>query len=89
MLAEVGSLFPPAPFCDGIGSCLPGAVTSCGAYECDGVLCRTSCTLDAHCITTHFCDTVNAACTAKYATGHSCTANVQCISGTCTSGYCV
>lgn len=43
--------------CTGSGSCGPPASsTPCGAYACGPSSCKTSCTTDADCISSYFCD---------------------------------
>jgi len=41
----------PVPGCDGAGTCVAGAPSSCGVYQCSGTgaTCKTSCTLDTDC----------------------------------------
>jgi hypothetical protein len=50
-----------ASTCNGTGTCSAGISTSCGAYQCSGAVCGTSCTTDAAC--TGFC--AAGACSAK------------------------
>ncbi len=46
----------PMPACNGVGACVAGAPSSCGAYQCSasGTSCKTSCTVDTDC-NTGFC----------------------------------
>jgi hypothetical protein len=41
----------PVPACNGAGTCVAGAPSSCGVYQCSatGASCKTSCTSDADC----------------------------------------
>ena len=38
-----------ASTCDGAGTCNAGATTSCGAYQCAGAVCGTTCSNDSFC----------------------------------------
>jgi len=41
----------PVPACNGAGTCVAGAPSSCGTYQCSatGASCKTSCTVDTDC----------------------------------------
>jgi hypothetical protein len=46
--------------CNGVGTCLPETTTDCGEYLCSKpvgqpAFCRTSCSLDAHCVSADYC----------------------------------
>ncbi|MFH2007115.1 MAG: putative metal-binding motif-containing protein, partial [bacterium] len=42
--------------CDGAGSCNDGGTQDCSPYLCDGIDCRTSCTLNSHCVGGYHCE---------------------------------
>ncbi|MEM6531272.1 MAG: hypothetical protein AAF654_01545 [Myxococcota bacterium] len=80
------------------GSCLPildggeglSGPTGCpGNYLCDGSSsdCPTSCTTDADCDMSHFCEVDNT-CRIKLGPGASCTVGNECESGFCTDNVC-
>ncbi|HEY0706885.1 MAG TPA: hypothetical protein VGG33_08815 [Polyangia bacterium] len=50
-----GSTATAAGKCDGAGTCIVPAGTSCGAYVCSGSACGTSCSGDAQCKSGHGC----------------------------------
>jgi subtilisin-like proprotein convertase family protein len=80
--------------CSGDGTCVDGGSTDCSPYQCDdaGLACRTICTEDPHCITTHWCDTFDVAdnkCKEKFDNGESCLQATQCKSSFCSpDGVC-
>lgn len=73
--------------CNGSGVCTSGA-SSCAPYICNasGNGCRTNCSSDTHCVSTHFCS--GSSCVPKKANGLICTAANQCTSGFCVDGAC-
>jgi hypothetical protein len=71
--------------CNGAGAC--GGTTSCGGFAClDTTQCRTTCTTDSNCLSTHYCS--GGVCVAKSANGAACTAANACVSGYCADGVC-
>jgi hypothetical protein len=55
----------PARFCNGTGTCsAAGATTTCSVYNCDPstLMCRTSCSSDAHCVLPSVCTEAFSAC---------------------------
>lgn len=62
-----------------------GGSVSCGFYACNGTACRATCTQQAHCLTTGWCDTAVSQCKADLGTGSACTLNEQCTSNVCSS----
>jgi hypothetical protein len=75
--------------CDAKGHCLFG-VEDCSAYSCnDGSPgCKKTCTGDADCLTTHYCDGATNTCKQKLANGTKCTSVVECKSGNCEDAVC-
>ncbi|MDC3984826.1 MopE-related protein [Polyangium jinanense] len=76
--------------CNGAGACKAGVTASCTPYVCaPGVSCPTTCTSDANCASTHYCNASNQ-CVSKKATGQTCTnpTGNECTSGNCVDGYC-
>lgn len=71
--------------CDGNGTCVAPAATPCSPYLCDAsaIGCLTSCTTNAQCETTHFCDTATSTCVVKKNNGGTCNSGAQCASGFC------
>lgn len=71
--------------CDGQGTCVAPAKTSCAPYQCDGVnnVCLTTCKNNAECQNTHYCDTGTSKCVVKKTNGNTCTSAGQCASGFC------
>jgi hypothetical protein len=43
------------PMCDGVGACASGPTQDCKGFACVNATCKTSCTNDTTCATTHFC----------------------------------
>ncbi|MBM4353600.1 MAG: hypothetical protein FJ109_07340, partial [Deltaproteobacteria bacterium] len=79
--------------CNGIGACSNGGEVDCTPYQCadDGLECRASCLDDAHCVTTHWCDTFvlnDSKCKAKFDNGQGCVQGNQCKSSFCIDGVC-
>ena len=75
-----------------VGTCAiapQGTSGTCGGYLCDGVnaTCPTSCTSDANCISTDYCN-ASGFCAPKKGWGQTCTATDQCASGFCVDGVC-
>ncbi|MFH2005782.1 MAG: MopE-related protein [bacterium] len=74
--------------CDGVGGCQDGGTTDCSPYVCNtgGGVCRSSCTLNSHCISGYWCS--GNACVPLGNTGSACTNPSQCTSNQCWDGYC-
>ncbi|MDY0000802.1 MAG: MopE-related protein [Polyangia bacterium] len=74
--------------CNGLGTCSDGGTVNCSPYLCDGagLDCRTSCTLNTHCITGSYCD--GGVCFGKKADGQACSDGSQCTSNFCFDGVC-
>lgn len=75
-------------FCDGTGTCAAsGSTSDCAPFKCvDGVGCPTTCTKDADCVSSAFCDA--GACKPKLAAGIACTEARECVDGVCADGNC-
>lgn len=84
-----GSTQQNADICNGVGGCWDQGQTNCSPYMCDGAgfACRTSCTLDSHCISTHWCNG-SGVCEQKKSNGILCNGDEECQSGNCVDGYC-
>jgi hypothetical protein len=77
--------------CDAAGNCNVANNVNCSPYECNGASCRTSCGMDSHCVSTHFCLNPGASgvCTLKRAAGVACGGTNQCSGSlTCVDGVC-
>ncbi len=79
--------------CNGSGVCSDGGNVDCTPYQCavDGLECRTSCSEDPHCVTTHWCDTFvlkTNTCKPKLDNGAACVQGNQCKSSFCIDGVC-
>lgn len=85
-----GGRFTPVRQCNGSGTCTAATAQSCsGNLGCNGNDCRSTCTIDADCVSNQFyCS--SGSCVMKKAGGQSCTANTanQCTSGNCVDGVC-
>ncbi|RLB60456.1 MAG: hypothetical protein DRI90_13705, partial [Deltaproteobacteria bacterium] len=70
-------------FCDGSGTCQPGATSSCSPYACDqnGTVCLTSCTGTSDCEGTNIC--ISTVCQPPLPDGDPCTTDAHCNSGIC------
>ncbi|MBX7197028.1 MAG: hypothetical protein K1X94_33575, partial [Sandaracinaceae bacterium] len=82
-----GTEQPPA-YCNA-GACAAAPPTkSCGLFACGTLTCKTSCAVDADCVSTAFCNTTTSACEPKKPSGSACTSGSACASGFCASGVC-
>jgi hypothetical protein len=81
-----GSTAFAAASCDGNGNCGSAIGVSCGTYKCGGSVCKDSCQTSNDCISTAYCGT--SQCLSKQGSGSPCTANEQCLSGTCSGNFC-
>jgi hypothetical protein len=74
--------------CNDLNAGNPGA-PSCAPYVCNGVStsCPTSCTSDANCASSDFCNT-GGACVVKKPNGSACAGSNQCQSGSCVNAIC-
>ncbi|PIE17571.1 MAG: hypothetical protein CSA65_08475 [Proteobacteria bacterium] len=71
--------------CDAKGTC-EQRDESCGGFACKNAnSCRTTCTLEAHCVAPASCDLADNSCKSAQADGTPCGTN----GALCTSGYCV
>ena len=67
--------------CDGMGTCVPGAVRACSPYVCGGAgTCSTACTAPADCATDYSC--IGGACKKKSG-GAACASGAECATGAC------
>ncbi len=73
--------------CDGNGGCFCFQ-QSCLPYNCVGNACATSCASDFECDGGHYCIVADGVCAPKRPAGASCSANDQCLSGTCAVDTC-
>ncbi|MBI2389826.1 MAG: hypothetical protein HYV09_09560 [Deltaproteobacteria bacterium] len=81
-----GGTITNAQVCNGGGACRANGTTPCGGYACVGAGCGTTCTTNADCASTHYCDA--AACVPKKTNGAACTTTFECSSGNCVDGVC-
>lgn len=81
-----GQTFFPNDLCDGNGTCLNTASTSCCPYLCSGSTCSSFCVSDAGCCDGNYC--LNSSCVPRNANGTACTNARECSSGYCVDGVC-
>jgi len=72
--------------CNGAGTCVDGGSVDCSPYLCLGDDCRTSCTLNSHCVAGSWCS--GGFCVGQKGLGQSCTGGAECLSGNCVDGVC-
>jgi len=72
--------------CNGSGACKSMGTVTCAPYICAGTTCTKTCTTDAGCVGTHYCEA--GACVPKRAAGGVCTAGRECTSGFCADKVC-
>jgi hypothetical protein len=68
--------------CDGMGGCQVQELT-CSAYSCVSGACKTSCSSQNDCQSTHYCDGASSTCKPKKDLGVSCVGPSECNSGFC------
>jgi MYXO-CTERM domain-containing protein len=75
-------------FCNGSGTCVPGATENCAPNACNAVKtgCGTGCSTDAECSAGSYCSSSN--CLVKKDNGAACSAINQCKSNFCVDGVC-
>jgi alpha-tubulin suppressor-like RCC1 family protein len=73
--------------CDGKGTCVGGATTSCGQFTCSATTgCASTCAADTDC-PGGYCSAAKT-CAATLSDGSTCSANDQCTHANCISGVC-
>ncbi|MEZ4441201.1 MAG: hypothetical protein R3B72_19025 [Polyangiaceae bacterium] len=79
----IGESYTEAGSCNGAGTCLAGATTSCGLYTCadDGGACQTTCADSSDCAPGAFCD--GNQCAPLKTLGSACESGEECASGFC------
>ncbi len=80
-----GGMRTLASTCDAGGMCAAGAVTSCGAFACNGPVCFSGCGSDADCVAPNVC--VGGTCGLR-PSGVACMKASECGSGNCIDGVC-
>lgn len=86
--ACTGQVFTPAATCDGAGTCKTVTPGNCpGNLLCDGggLMCKTTCTADADCVSPTMC--TNGTCSLK-PMGTACGSATECASNFCEQGVC-
>ncbi|MBI2394944.1 MAG: hypothetical protein HYV09_35570 [Deltaproteobacteria bacterium] len=74
--------------CNGSGSCISSTPVDCAPYACSGGACKTTCEVDADCVSTAYC-TSGKTCAPKKDPGTACTADRECTGGNvCVDGFC-
>lgn len=80
----------PEERCAGTSAtCVASTPISCNGYVCVGATCGTSCTTDADCLATHFCQ-AGGLCAPRRIDGTACTGpttGIECVSGACTASF--
>ena len=72
--------------CDGKGTCVMQTATACAPYTCDaaGSVCLKTCSKDAECVATSYCDGATKKCLPKKDDGNTCDSGAhECKSGNC------
>lgn len=79
--ATTGFNYGGSGACDGTAACkVTAGATACGTYRCsDSSGCLSSCTTDADCLTTAYCD--GGTCKPKVSTGSACIDDRACAAG--------
>jgi hypothetical protein len=80
-----GTTFTPGSACDGAGSCVTPASTSCFPFRCGAAACKATCTADADCAMPAVC--ANGSCGLK-PPGGTCADGQECMTGFCAQGVC-
>ncbi len=78
----------PQSTCNANGSCQLAVSSSCQGFACNGNSCRTSCSADTDCDSTHYCQKTTGACVKKADPGANCTAPNECGTGHCAANVC-
>ncbi|MBX3184341.1 MAG: hypothetical protein KF915_17060 [Polyangiaceae bacterium] len=77
-----------ATLCNGSSKDCPAPTTQpCNPYVCGPTACNTTCSGDAQCASTAWCNNLNQ-CTPKFNLGLACSESRQCSSGQCVDGVC-
>ncbi len=76
----------PASHCNGAGSCTIQNAMNCNGFACTGTTCRTQCTGDGDCDSTHYCE--GSKCQPKVGAGRACDTANQCTTGFCADHRC-
>jgi len=77
----------PAQHCDGAtDTCVTQATIPCNGFACSGATCGTTCTSDANCLSTHWCQP-GGLCAPKRIDGQPCASATECMSGACTASF--
>ncbi|MGH7268885.1 MAG: hypothetical protein ACREJ3_00515 [Polyangiaceae bacterium] len=72
--------------CDGVGNCAL-SLNNCSHYACEGSACGTSCTSQADCLSTAFCNSLGL-CQAQKGDGVACSLPTECQHDNCIQGVC-
>jgi MYXO-CTERM domain-containing protein len=74
--------------CNGAGICAQAPSVPCEPYACANGACTTTCTADADCAATAFCDTASKTCATQKKNGKPCQSSGECENGSCVDGVC-
>ncbi len=85
-LSCAGSTQTNQDTCDGTGVCTDNLSTNCAPYVCGATSCKTSCTVDADCLSGNYC--AGGACVPQKAQGAACALGNECAAGNCVDGFC-
>jgi hypothetical protein len=77
--------YTPGSTCDGAGTCVTPASTSCFPFSCGASVCKASCSADADCEAPAVCTA--GSCGLK-SLGATCAEGAECTSGICAQGVC-
>jgi len=80
-----GMTFSASATCDGAGTCVNPAATSCAPYTCGAATCKATCTSNADCAAPAVC--TGGSCGLK-STGAVCAGGTECKTGICAQGVC-
>jgi hypothetical protein len=83
---DATTTFTPGATCDGNGTCVTPADSSCFPFRCGATnVCKSSCTADADCAAPAVC--IMGSCGLK-SLGKTCADNSECLSKFCAQGFC-
>jgi len=86
-----GAVFTPAATCDGLGKCGASVPENCGSFQCAAAGCLKTCTAQADCGATSYCNITtgtSGTCAAKKVNGAAATQTFECTGGIVADGVC-
>jgi hypothetical protein len=85
-----GKTFTASTTCDGKGACTTATAQPCGAFQCATTGCLQTCTVQADCVGSNYCNTAvtPAVCASKKVNGSTASQTYECTSGVVADGVC-